>query len=225
MTYYPDHPYYDISDTGGLPRKTGTLIAKELPEDGFRSWKVTTQPTVEPVTVAELKTFARIDTNEEDSLISSFIVAARMSAEEYLGQAFISQTITTFLEFWPGRMVELPRPPLISVTGVYTIDEDDAETEYDSDNYYLNTIATPGQLCLKRGSTQPINTDRDFGRFIIRSVHGYGTAASDVPSQFVEGIKLWAAALYSDRTIDTKNPPPDARKMFDLFKRPEMVIR
>ena len=224
MTYAIGHPYYDDAGSG-LPRKTGTLISKELPKDGNRSWKVTTQPTVEPVTVAELKTYAAIDTDATDTLIESFIEATRMSTEEYLGQALISQTITSVLEFWPGKIVELPRPPLISITGVFTVDEDDDETEYDSDNYYLNTIATPGRLIIKRGSTMPINTSRDYGRFIIRSVHGYGTEASDVPKPIIEGINLWAAALYADRWIDSKNPPPDARKMLELIQRPAMISR
>ena len=202
----------------GMPQKRGTLIAKDLPKDGNRSWEVTTQPIVEPVTVDELKTFARIDTTAEDTLIESFITAVRMSTEEYLGRALISQTITTVMDFWPSKVIELPRPPLISITGIFTIDEDDTETEYDSDNYYSNLIATPGQLIIKRGSDIPINTDRDYGRFIIRSAHGYGTVSTDVPLLFIEGIKLWAAALYADRTIDVKNPPPDARKMFDLFR-------
>ena len=110
-----------------ITRKTGTLIAKELSEDGDRSWKVTTQPLIEPVTVDEAKIFSRIDTIEEDNLIEGFIESVRMAAEEYLGRAFISQTITTVLDFWPGKIIELPRPPLISVTGIYTVDEDDVE--------------------------------------------------------------------------------------------------
>ena len=221
------HPYpYAYDESGGrIPAKMGSLLPRPLPKDGARSWTVTTEPSVEPVTVAELKTFARITTDAEDALLAGFITAVRQSSEEYLGLAFISQTITSVLEFWPGRVVNLPRPPLISVTGVYTIDEDDVETEYSSGNYYLNTTATPGRLILKRSVSEPQNTDRDFGGFIIRSVHGYGTVSADVPGPFLEGVKLWAAALSAGRTIDSKNPPPDARKMFDLLKRPTMIIR
>ena len=216
-----DYPYNGL----GLARKTGTLINKELPKDGNRSWKVTTQPTIEPVTVAELKIFARIDTTEEDTLLEGFVESARMAAEEYLGGAFISQTITTVLDFWPGIIIELPRPPLISVTGIYAVDEDDVETEYDSDNYYLNTTIEQGQIIIKRDSTVPINTSRDYGKFIIRSVHGYGTLAADVPRPFREGIKLWAGVIYATRTLDPKNPPPEARSKFDLYRLPGVMIR
>ena len=53
MHYYPGHPYYD-GHSRGLPRRTGTLINRELPKDGNRSWKVTTQPLIEPVTIDEI---------------------------------------------------------------------------------------------------------------------------------------------------------------------------
>lgn len=222
MTYHSGHPYYDNS---GLPRKSGSLFVKKLHQDGNRSWKVTTQPTSEPVTLEEQKIFSRIDTTSENDLIEGFIQTARMSAEDYLGRAFISQTITTVLDYWPGDIIEMPRPSLISVTEIVTIDEDNNETEYDSDNYYLNTYAEPGQVIIKRDSTLPTNTDRDYGRFIIRSIHGYGTSADDVPQAIKNAIMLWAAVIYATRTIDPKNPPPLAKASLDLFKLPSVTIR
>ena len=222
MTYLPGHPYYD---SFGLPRKTGTLISRELPSDGNRSWKVTTQPLSEPVDLDEVKFFSRIDTTEEDDLINGFIESARWAAESYMGRAIINQTITTVLDYWPGQVFELPRPPLVSVTEIVTVDEDDAETEYDSDNYYLNTNAEPGMIIIKRGSTLPINTARDYGRFIIRSVHGYGTDSLDVPRPIREGIMLWVGVIYATRVLDSKNPPPEVRSKFDLYRTSRTVVR
>jgi len=218
MDYYNSYPY-------GLPRRTGSLIQPEIPKDGNRVWKVTTEPIIEPVTVDEVKLFARIDTTEEDDLIEGFIQTARTAAEDYLGRAFLSQTITSVLDFWPGLVVSLPRPPLMSVTGVYIVDEDDAETEYSSDYYYLNTTAEPGQLIIKRGSTLPTNTGRDYGKFIIRSKHGYGTDISEIPRSIRNGIMLWAAVIYSTRVIDPKNPPPEAKASLDLVKTPGVMVR
>jgi uncharacterized phiE125 gp8 family phage protein len=216
------HPYYD---NFGLPRSSGTLIAKELPKDGNRSWKVTTQPIIEPVTVTNVKLFGRIDTDEEDDLIRGFIESARMATEKYIGRALISQTITTVLDYWPGQILELPRPPLISVTSIVDIDEDATETTYSSDNYYLNTTAEPGQIIIKRDSTWPTNTARDYGRFIIRSLHGYGADSIHVPRPLREGIMLWASIIYATRVLDTKNLPPEVKNKFDLYKMRNTVIR
>ena len=219
---YSKLPYYGQS---GLARKTGSLIAKELPKDGNRSWKVTTQPVLEPVTLDKTKIFARITTTAEDDLIEDFIVSARMAAEEYIGRAFITQTITTILDFWPGRIVALPRPPLISVDEIAIVDEDDVETEYDSSYYYLNTVSEPGQIIIKRDQTPPTNTARDYSRYIIRSKHGYGAAMTDVPMPIREGIMLWAGVIYATRVIDPKKPPPEARNKFDMYKMPGVMIR
>ncbi len=222
---YTGYPYDGFSG-GGLPQKRGSLISRELPKDGNRSWKVTTQPLVEPVTVDEVKLFSSIDAVEHDILIRGFIEAVRIAAEEYLGRAFVSQTITSVLDFWPGEIVELPKPPLISVTEIVTVDEDDAETTYSSSNYYLNTTAEPGQIIIKRNVTWPVNTARDYGRFIIRSKHGYGPDESDVPRAIKEGIILWVAVVYATRVLDSKNPPPEVKVFFDgLFKIPTVMIR
>lgn len=209
----------------GLARKTDSLITQKLSKDGNRSWEVITQPDIEPVTADELKLFSRIDTTEETTLIEGFIESARWAIEDYLGRALISQTIQTLMDFWPGVVVKLPRPPLISVDKVVALDEDDTETVYSSDNYYLNVNATPGQLIIKRSVTLPTNTARDYSAFLIQSVHGYGTTASDVPAPIREGIKLWAAIIYATRVFDSKNPPPEARSKLDLYRVPTVVIR
>lgn len=67
-------------------------------------------PAQEPVTVAEANEFLRIDDDIEDSLVESFIVAARMLCENYQHQAYYTQTLrltTTLDEGW--GVVELPR--------------------------------------------------------------------------------------------------------------------
>lgn len=203
----------------------GSLISKALPSDGGRSWKVTTKPEIEPVTLSELKEFAHIEYDDEDDLLNGFIESVRAAAEEYLGRALIQQTIKMKMDYWPSIVIKLPRPPLISVTEVVTIDEDDAETTYSSDNYYIATEATPGKLILKKSITAPINTARNYGGFQIEYKAGYGTDESDVPRAIRDGIMLWAAVTQSTRIIDPKNPPPEARSKLDLFRVAGVMIR
>jgi uncharacterized phiE125 gp8 family phage protein len=220
MSFYS----YDIS-SGQLPRKTGTLIARSLPADGNRIYVVETPPDIEPVTLDELKAFARIKYTSEDTLLEGFITAARMAAEEYTGRAFISQTIKMLMDYWPGDVIDLPKPPLASITSIATLDEDDAETEYTSDNYYAVTAAVPGRIVLRQSVTAPINTSRDYTGFLIRYVAGYGDAAADVPGPIKEGIKVWASIIQATRTIDPKNPPPEARVFLDLYRLRSTMLR
>ena len=141
------------------------IIPKPLPEHGNRAWGVTTEPIIEPITVTELKTFARIDGSDEDTYLAGLIIAIRQAVENYLGRALISQTITLSMDWWPGEAVKLPRPPLISVTSVGILDEDNAETSYSSDNYYLDTRSEPGLIVIKNGATLPAFVTRRHGAY------------------------------------------------------------
>lgn len=193
------------------------LEDKALPSDGDRIWKVSTAPAIEPITVEEVKEFARIDGNDEDSLISGFIQAARTNCEAFLGRALIEQTITMKMDFWPGAVIDLPRPPLIAITAVETLDEDDNATEYTSTNYYTVTESIPGQLVLKRDVTWPTNSDRDYQGYQIRFTAGYGAKATDVPRPIREGLKLWVTDIYENRVIRPE-PPPEAMTMLNLYR-------
>lgn len=194
-----------------------SLIKEELSSKANRAWKVITQPAIEPITVDELKLFARIDGSDEDTLLGGFIEAVRVGAENYLGRALIEQSIRMVMDWWPSIIVELPQPPLISITKVVTIDEDETETIYNSTNYYEQVEAIPGLLILKRGVTEPQNTSRDYGGFAIDYKAGYGNDATHVPSAIKEALKLWATALYENRAITTE-PPPEARPLLDLYR-------
>lgn len=193
-----------------------SIISKESPENLI--WSVTTDPAIEPVTVDEVKTFARIDGDDEDSLIESFIESARRAAENYLGRALIEQTITAKMDFWPSMKLELPRPPLISITAVETLDEDDTATTYSSDYYYAITTDTEaGYIVIKSGSSIPTNSDRSYGGIQVRYKAGYGDARTDIPSAIRDGIKLWATDIYENRFVrDT--PPPEAISFLYPFK-------
>ena len=193
------------------------IFDESLPRDGNRVFEVTTAPTVEPVTVAELKTFARIDGSDEDTLLSGFIVAARQACEKYLGRALLQQTIDLKMDYWPGEVVELPLPPLLSITKVATLSEADVETEYSSSYYYTITEAIPGKLVIKQGVSLPTNTDRDYGGYLIRYTAGYGTAATDVPQSIRDAVKLWATDIYENRVVRS-TPPPEARVQLDIYK-------
>jgi len=193
------------------------IIPKSPDPRGNRKLYLVNAPTTEPITVNELKTFARLSGTAEDDLLEGFIKAIRGQMELYLRRALISQTWAISMDFWPSEVIQLPMPPLISVTSVVTIDEDDTETTYDSDNYYVHTNSIPGELVLKNGVTAPYNTDRYHGGYKITYTAGYGTAASDVPQLIREGIKLWTTLFYEDR-ITTAEPPDDVKKMVRFYR-------
>ena len=83
-----------------------------------------------PVSLTEIKKHLRIDHSDEDTLLSSYITAAREQAEHLTGRAFGERQLK--LTTLQGCMqIVLPYPPLVSVDSVnvggetasYTLDD------------------------------------------------------------------------------------------------------
>lgn len=184
---------------------------------GNRTFKVITEPTVEPVTAEEVKIFARIDGLDEDDLIEGFITTVRKQIELYLGQSLITQTIRLTMDTWESRIIELPMSPLISITSIETLDEDGVSTTYSSDNYYTITDSLPGKLVIKKDADLPSNEDRYYGGYRITYTAGYGSTASSVPQPIKDAMMTGVTKLYETRDFTTPLPPK-AVFLIDIFK-------
>lgn len=169
-------------------------------------WRIKTEPAVEPVTLSEVKTFIKLDGTSEDAYIEDMITAVRLAMEGQLGRSLITQTLVLRLDTWPEEVLVLPRPPLVSVVEVRTLDEDGTETAYSSDNYYT-IVGERAQLVIKQGASIPTNTDRYQGGFEVEYTAGYGTSSSDVPQTIRQAILQWIASVYETKVPDLSNPP------------------
>jgi len=161
--------------------------------------KVVTPPSVEPVSLEEVKAFNRIDSNDEDTLIQSFIEGSRQKLEDYLGKALIKQLITVTFDEWVTDVIELPRPPLLSVVSIVTIDEDSVETIYASSNYFV--VPESSSVVIKQGSTWPV-ADRSYSGYRIYFYAGYGETAKSVPAKLRLAIMEWSALWYESRILE-----------------------
>jgi uncharacterized phiE125 gp8 family phage protein len=193
------------------------IIPKKLDKDGHMVWKVTINPLVEPVTLEEIKLFARIDGDTENSLLNSLIVSARILTENYLNRALIEQTITARMDYWPGDEVVLPRPPLLSVISIQTLDENDTASTYSSDNYFLDSYNEPGKVIIKDGVEPPQNTERYQGGFQIIYKAGYGDSAADVPETIKTCIKQLITQMYENRAV-FEEPPTEIKGILDSYR-------
>ena len=76
-------------------------------------------PAVEPVTLAEMRAYLRLDDEAEDGLVSALIGAARLLVEAASGRILVEQSWRLVLDRWPrSRIVAPPFSPLIAVEGV-----------------------------------------------------------------------------------------------------------
>jgi len=76
-----------------------------------------TGPSLEPVTLAEMKLWLKIDGSADDTVINALIVSARLSVEAVTKRILITQSWRVVLDEWrQGGLIRLPTGPLQSVT-------------------------------------------------------------------------------------------------------------
>lgn len=157
-----------------------------------------TGPTSEPITPDEAKAHLNITGSSKDVYINSLIVAARRRIERYLQRALISQTWDCYFSCFKDCL-ELPFPPLVSITSVKYKDLDGAEQTLTHGNYYHTVIAdVPGKLVRKHGVTFPETEYENPDSVIVRYVAGYDSAAA-VPAEIKHAMKLMLTDYYEHR--------------------------
>lgn len=203
------------------------------------SFVIKTPPVASPISLEDTKRFGRLDSMDEDNLIELFILAATQAAEEYLGRALMQQTIVLKMDWFPGVVALLPRflatsalpvplvrPPLVEVTEVRTMAEDDTVLQvWPLDGFYW-LKSEPAKLVIRRGSVPPINVERYREGFEIEYTAGYGEPAATIaqqraaiPAPIRMGLMLWTSVMYSQRGRAAANEPPaDVRPLLDPYK-------
>lgn len=166
-------------------------------------FKVVTAPAVEPVGVKEVKNFLKIDFENDDELIASLIVSAREWCEKYTSRAFIGQTLKAHFQEH-SEIVRLPYAPIISISSVTRVREDDSTTLTVNSDYYVMGVQDK-YLSLTTQSadyftpgTSPLDNLRAWS-LEVQYVAGYGYKASDVPSAIRSAIVRLASYYYENR--------------------------
>ncbi len=161
--------------------------------------RLITPPAEEPITLAQAKAHLRVDTSDEDALITSLITAAREYCESFQNRALITQTWELVLDAWPAFPVTLPLPPLQSVTSVKYTDCVGIETTWAASNYIVDTDdEMGGRIGLAYGITLPTTTLQPINGIRIRYVAGYG-AAANVPQAVKQAMLLYIANRFENR--------------------------
>lgn len=202
-----------------------------------RSLSLVTAPATEPVTLDELKLFARIDGDDEDDLLEQFIAAARVAAEDFTRRAFVTQGWRMTLDL-PGnrwandlpegryelpvtalngdlsRTIDLPRPPILSVASVTSYDLENTSSTYAPSNYTVDTAG--GRLVLNYGALWPTSM-RPTGAMEIVTTNGYG-AADAVPKPIKTAIMIHAAKLHEERGMCGDELPDGCRQLLRQYR-------
>lgn len=158
-------------------------------------------PPVLPITVAELKTHARIDGSDEDSYLEALILAATDFCENSTWLAFLTQTWQVTFDAFPSADEEilLPRPPLISVSSVGYIDSNGVSQTLAGSAYQVDTLSRPGRLRPARGTNWPSTRSDTQNTVTVTFVAGYGATAAVMPASLKHAVKFLATHWYEER--------------------------
>jgi uncharacterized phiE125 gp8 family phage protein len=174
---------------------------------------IATAPSVEPVTLAEFKTHARISvsTAGQETEYTDWVTAARQHVESLCGP-IITQTVDMYLDEWPLGDMRIPKPRVTSVTSVKYYDEDETEATFSSASYQVDTASHYARIALKDGYDWPSVTLRPVNGIIVRFVAGWADAAA-VPSTIKNAIKQLMASWEMQREASAIGNSIQALKM------------
>lgn len=161
--------------------------------------KIETPPAVEPITLADAKLHLRVEdtVTEDDALIQAQIKAVRMAAENFTMRQFITATYQLFLDSFP-TVINVPRPPLQSVTSIKYIDTDGNEQTLNAGVYTVDTVSMVGRIVLAYEQSWP-QTRAQIQAVTVEYTAGYGDAPADVLDDIIAAMKLHLGHLYENR--------------------------
>ena len=170
-------------------------------------------PSLEPVTLAEACMHLRIDASDtsEDSLITSFITAARLQAEHELNRKLITQTWDVPYDAFPaaGESIRIAPSlaPVQSIVQVAYLDTTAVVRTVSAANYLLDAAALPGYVFPMAGYSWPADVADSANAVKVRVTCGYGSLASDVPRNVWSWMLLQIGAMYRNREAFSTGAP------------------
>lgn len=167
------------------------------------SIKVTTNPTAEPLSLDETKTFLRVDHSEEDDFILGLIVAAREYCEAVTKRSFVTQTMRARWDDWPdGDALEVPRPFQSTTAYVpalkYYASGSTSAVAVSAATYWIDNDSEPGRLVLRDNQEWPTTALRSAQGVELVFTSGYGGEA-DVPDGILHAMRLLVGSWYNNR--------------------------
>lgn len=178
--------------------------------------KIKTAPAQRVVSLQSLKDFLRIDSTDDNQLLTRILKAAEQRLEKETGVKFVNQTWDIYYDCFPSRMrgekwwdgmregaitdlydrskgeIVLPFGPISSFTELSYFPEDGIETTFDSSNFTVDTIGNRGRIRLKTGRLWPVDVLRPLNAVKVEAVFGFGAGFIEVdstPSEIPEDIQ------------------------------------
>lgn len=167
-------------------------------EEFVTSLVVTEPPAGAAVSLTEAKTFLRVDTDDDDTLITALVQAATEYFQDATNRRLVTQTLEYGLDEFPaaGDKLTLPRSPVQEITSVEYVDSNGDTQTWSSESYFVDTRSEPARICPAEGESWP-TTQAKPGAVTVTFVAGYED--DEVPESIKTCVLQLVAHWYEER--------------------------
>lgn len=195
------------------------------------SYRETSQPAIEPVTLSYAKQHLRVDDSftDDDDYISALITAARRYVEKYTNRAIFNRSVLLTLDYFPwpgwgsttgstahdyfmhwyyrGLTIRLPLPSTVNVESLQYIANDGVTlVTIDPSKYTVDTTSEPARIAPVPGYTWPYQQNYIPGQVRVTftaGTYGDGVEVNTCPQTIVQAILLLIGHFYEHREAVT----------------------
>ncbi len=177
------------------------IFGDVMSDDRSSALRLVTAPASEPLTLAQAKTFLRIEHSADDEPIGRAITAARQAAEQYLKTALLPQTWDYVVANPLPTKLHLPFGPAQSITSITLTTESGATSTMNAANYRLSVS----------GFSIFFDPSVSIEKLTVRYVAGIAVVVSDIPLPIVQGMLHHIAVMMENRDGDAELPVQSIR--------------
>jgi len=160
-----------------------------MSDDHSSALRLVTPPTSEPLTLAQAKSFLRIEHTADDDAITRSISSARTFAEHYLRLALLPQTWEYARANPESCTLRLSFGPAQSITSVTLVAADGTSTTMNAANYRLSVDGF-AVIFLNVPTAENV---------VVRFVASTAATAADVPAPILQGMLHHIAVMMETR--------------------------
>lgn len=149
-----------------------------MSDDRSSSLRLISAPTSEPLTLAQAKTFLRIEHTADDEPLARAITAARQAVEQYISSALLPQVWEYSIANPPAAKLPLHFGPAQSIISITLETEAGAISTMSPSHYRLSVD----------GFTLLFNPAVSVEKMTVRFNAGIATSVADIPLPLVQGM-------------------------------------
>jgi uncharacterized phiE125 gp8 family phage protein len=194
------------------------------------SYRETSQPAAEPITLIQAKQHLRVDFSEDDDYITALITAARQHVEKITNRAIFNRSMILTLDYFPwpgwgsttgstahdyfmhwyyrGLTIRIPKPATVSVESItYLANDGVTVITIDPANYRVDLTSEPARISPTPGFTWPYQQNYIPGQ--VRVAFTAGTYGDGVDENTCPQTTIWAMYLLMKHWYDHREAASD----------------